>query len=97
VAEIYFRGFLVSLTNPKTLLFYAAFLPQFVISTVSPINQLIVLAVTFLMIAASLDSLWALLAGRLRPLLGTKAVIRNRLTGGLLIVAGLGLALARRS
>jgi hypothetical protein len=33
----------------------------------------------------------------LRPLLGTKAVIRNRLTGGLLIVAGLGLALARRS
>ncbi len=29
-AQMFFRGFLVSLTNPKTLLFYSAFLPQFV-------------------------------------------------------------------
>ena len=43
-----------------------------------------------------LDGLWAVLAGRLRTLLATHARLRNRLTGGLLIGAGVGLALARK-
>jgi threonine/homoserine/homoserine lactone efflux protein len=47
-------------------------------------------------VAVVLDSAWALLAGRLRGLLLAHARLRNRLTGGLLVGAGLGLALARR-
>jgi homoserine/homoserine lactone efflux protein len=39
---------------------------------------------------------WALLAGRLRALLTAHVRLRNRLTGGLLVGAGVGLALARR-
>lgn len=93
---IYLRGFLVGLTNPKTLLFYGAFLPQFITPDPSAPDQLRLLAVTFLIMAIVLDGLWAILAGRLRALLGTHARLRNRLTGGLLIGAGLGLALARR-
>ena len=90
------RGLLVGLTNPKTLLFYGAFFPQVIVSGPDAADQLALLAVTFLVIALVLDGVWALLAGRLRSLLVTHARLRNRLTGGLLVGAGLGLALARR-
>jgi threonine/homoserine/homoserine lactone efflux protein len=91
---VFLRGFGVSLTNPKTLLFYAAFLPQFV-SGVQPARQIWLLAATALAIAAAVDSGWALLAARLRPLLSRHQRARNRLTGAVLIAAGAGLALAR--
>ncbi|HTR86994.1 MAG TPA: LysE family translocator [Reyranella sp.] len=94
---IYLRGFLVGLTNPKTLLFYGAFLPQFVTPGPTVEDQLLLLAVTFLVVAVALDSAWALLAGRLRAVLVVRARWCNRLTGGLLVSAGVGLALARRS
>lgn len=96
VRLIYGRGFLVGLTNPKTLLFYGAFLPQFITPGQAAADQLLLLAVTFLVVAVVLDGVWAILAGRLRALLTTHVRLRNRLTGGLLIGAGLGLALARR-
>jgi threonine/homoserine/homoserine lactone efflux protein len=93
---IFARGLLVGLTNPKTLLFYGAFLPQFITPGPTAADQLLLLAVTFLVVAVVLDSAWALLAGRLRALLVTHVRLRNRLTGGLLMGAGVGLALARR-
>lgn len=96
VRAVFWRGFLVSLTNPKTLLFYGAFLPQFVDPGADPARQLAVLSATFFVLAFVLDGGWALLAGRLRGLLATRARLRNRVTGGLLLGAGLGLALARR-
>jgi threonine/homoserine/homoserine lactone efflux protein len=95
---LFWRGFLVSATNPKTLLFYAAFLPQFVDPARPPLRQLLLMSATFLGIAIVLDGSYALLAGRLRRLFRGRrgARLRNRLTGALLIGAGLGLALARR-
>ena len=96
VRLIFARGFLVGLTNPKTLLFYGAFLPQFITPGPNVADQLLLLAVTFFVAATVLDGAWAILAGRLRALLTTHARLRNRLTGGLLVGAGLGLALARR-
>jgi homoserine/homoserine lactone efflux protein len=92
---IMFRGFFVSLSNPKTLVFYGAFFPQFV-SADAPVGpQVAVLSVTFLAIAAGLDSCWALMAGRARRFLAMHGRLRNRITGGLLMGAGLGLALVR--
>jgi homoserine/homoserine lactone efflux protein len=93
---IYLRGLLVCLTNPKTLLFCGAFLPQFVTPGPDATRQLVVLALIFFAVSTVLDSLWAILAGRLRALLVVHARLRNRLTGGLLFGAGLGLALARK-
>jgi len=90
------RGFLVGLTNPKTLLFYGAFLPQFITPGPTASDQLLLLAVSFVVIAIVCDGTWALLAGRLRNLLLAYVRLRNRLTGGLLVGAGVGLALARR-
>lgn len=95
VRRIYGRGLLVGLTNPKSLLFYGAFFPQFLTADGDLRSQLLVLSVTFLVVAIALDSGWALLAGRLRSVLATRGRLRNRLSGGLLMGAGVGLALAR--
>jgi homoserine/homoserine lactone efflux protein len=96
---LFWQGVLVSATNPKTLLFYAAFFPQFVDPGSTPGLQLALLCATFVVVATVLDGTYALLAGRLRPWLRTRrrARLRNRLTGSFLIAAALGLALARRS
>src|SRR5476649_856329 len=55
---IYLRALLVSLTNPKTLLFYGAFLPQFVVMNDRVGTQLAVLSLTFLAVAIGLDGGW---------------------------------------
>ena len=90
------RGFLISLTNPKTLLFYGAFFPQFLSPDAPIAPQVAWLSLTFFAIAVVLDCGWALLAGRVRGVLAIRGRLRNRLTGGFLIGAGIGLALAHR-
>jgi threonine/homoserine/homoserine lactone efflux protein len=95
----YWRGFVVCAVNPKVLFFYAAFFPQFIDPQRPPELQLAVLCVTFLVVQMLLDGSYAILAGRVRGLLGDPklARLRGRLTGSLMIGAGVGLALARRS
>jgi homoserine/homoserine lactone efflux protein len=90
------RGFLISLTNPKTLLFYGAFFPQFLSHDAPIAPQVALLSLTFFVIAAGLDTGWALIAGRVRGVLSIRGRLRNRLSGGFLIGAGIGLALAHR-
>jgi homoserine/homoserine lactone efflux protein len=90
------RGFLISLTNPKTLLFYGAFFPQFLARDLPIGPQVALLSLTFFVIAAGLDCGWALLAGRVRGVLAMRGSLRNRLSGGFLVGAGIGLALAHR-
>lgn len=92
---IYGRALLVSLTNPKTLLFYGAFFPQFVDPARPAGAQVALLSAVFLLLAVTVDGGWALLAGRARLLLARHGRLRQRITGGLLVGAGLGLALAR--
>jgi threonine/homoserine/homoserine lactone efflux protein len=96
LGRLFWRGFLVSFTNPKTLLFYAAFFPQFVDARAPAAPRIALLAVTFVALAVLLDGGWALLAGRFRAALALNGKLRNRLTGGCLTAAALGLALARR-
>jgi len=73
------RGFMISLTNPKTILFFGAFLPQFVSAQQSYLAQIALLSGIFWLMAVLLDSLYALLAGRLAN--GVKASAHNRWTG----------------
>lgn len=92
---LFWRGCLVAAANPKTLLFNAAFLPQFVPASASTSSVLAVAGV-FLLVLMLGDMLWAAFASSARPLLGKFATLRKRLTGGFLVLAGIGLALARR-
>jgi threonine/homoserine/homoserine lactone efflux protein len=94
--RLFAQGFLVSLANPKVLLFYIAFFPQFIDPAGPLALQFLVLSVTFVAIAATLDGCFALAGGRARGLFVGRAKLLNRLTGGFLTLAGLGLALARR-
>jgi homoserine/homoserine lactone efflux protein len=96
IRTIYLRGFLVSLTNPKTLFFFGAFFPQFLVPNGAMGRQLLILSITFLFLAIVLDGTWAILAGRVRAMLATRGRLRNRVSGGMLVGAGVGLALARR-
>jgi threonine/homoserine/homoserine lactone efflux protein len=91
------RALLVSLSNPKTLLFYGAFFPQFLSGGSDLGFEIAVLSATFLALAVLVDGSWALLAARARRFLGSRGRLRNRLSGGLLLGAGVGLALARKS
>ena len=89
------RGVLVSLTNPKVLLFFGAFFPQFVSPAHALAPQLTVMSVTFLVTVAALDSMWATLAGQARGWIVARGRLLNRVSGGLLAGAGVGLAVSR--
>jgi len=95
---VFWQGALIGATNPKTVLFYVAFFPQFLDAGLPAGPQLVVMSVAFVVIGLTFDGSYALLAGRIRPwLVGAKrARIRNGLTGTLLIGTSIGLALTRR-
>lgn len=89
-------GFVVALLNPKTAMFFAAFLPQFVQGPTA-YAQTIALGVLFVLIAAVTDSLYALTAGTARPWLvraSGAARLGRYLTGGAFIGLGVLAALS---
>ncbi|MBT4045980.1 MAG: LysE family translocator [Rhodospirillaceae bacterium] len=96
-SKVFWQGIVVAVTNPKTILFYVAFFPQFIDPAAPLGSQLALMCVSFLVIGTVFDSAYALLAGRLRGVLqsGRGARIRSRITGCLLIGTGIGLVLAR--
>ena len=93
------RGFLVSLTNPKTLLFFSAFLPQFVSTAWSYNFQIFVLSTSFLVMAMILDSCYALLSSKLSLLVKEHflSTFRNGFSGLLYLGACAWLAVTSRS
>lgn len=95
---VFWHGFVVAITNPKTVFFFVAFFPQFIDPARATGPQLAILCVSFMVIAFLLDGMYAVVAGRARGWLagGAKARLRHGITGTLLIGTGLGLALARR-
>ena len=93
--RIFVDGFVVALMNPKTALFFAAFLPQFIDTAHAPMQQTIALGVIFVLMAAVTDSIYALCAGAVRPWLAqakSAGALGRYLTGGAFI--GLGILTA---
>lgn len=95
--RVLIEAMLVMATNPKAILFHAAFLPLFISPTAAHGPQLALLAFTFLLIAALIDSLWALCADRARPTLSSLGLWLNRISGGIFCLAGVGLLFAKRA
>lgn len=93
------RGFLVSLTNPKTLFFFGAFLPQFVTSSGDYNLQIFLFSLSFLMMAMVLDSCYALLSSRLSLLVKERflGIFQNAFSGLLYLGASVWLAATNRS
>ena len=96
-ANLYFEGLLVSLSNPKVLLFLGAFLPQFVNPAGNAAIQLSLLAVLFIAVLASVDIGYTLVVARARATIDAARLrLLDGLAGVLLLLGGLALAMARR-
>ena len=92
------QGLLVALSNPKTIAFFSAFLPQFVDPALPAGRQLAVMCTVTVLLAAVSDSCWAIAAGLgrswfMRP---QRARLLARVSALTLIGGGIWLSLARR-
>ncbi|MFZ2514121.1 MAG: LysE family translocator [Candidatus Lutibacillus vidarii] len=93
-------GVLVGVTNPKSIVFFAALLPQFVDPGAAAPQwaQLVILGMVFVLIALLGDSLWAVAAGSARGWFASSPQRLARLRGiGGLLICGLGIGVAARS
>ncbi len=92
----FLQGFFVMLSNPKVLLFFGAFIPQFVDPRGDPVAQVALLGVTAMAVATISDGGYAVLTGRAGTLLARRHIRRiSRASGLCLIGGGVWLALAR--
>jgi threonine/homoserine/homoserine lactone efflux protein len=92
----FLQGMLVLLSNPKVLVFFGAFIPQFVDMKGDHFSQVALLGVTFMVIASITDAIYAILAGRARAFLSVRrARLLSRVSGVFMIGGGVWLALTR--
>ncbi|WP_315744633.1 MULTISPECIES: LysE family translocator [unclassified Bradyrhizobium] len=92
----FLQGLLVLLSNPKIMVFFGAFLPQFMDMNRDHVPQVALLGVTFMLIAGLTDGVYALLAGRARKLFSARRTrLVSRISGGFMIGGGVWLALTR--
>ena len=90
------QGLLVMLANPKRLLFFGAFLPQFIDPNAAFLPQALLLGLTAMAMGATTDSIYAVLAGRAQNLLSRRRMLAiNRVGGTCLIGGGIWLAFTR--
>lgn len=93
------RGFLVNATNPKSLVFFLAVLPQFVVPTAPLLPQYLVIGMTMVAVDLVVMGLYTGLAVRLVEWLHTprQQTVLNRVFSGLFATAAVVLSLMRRS
>jgi len=92
----FLQGVLVLLSNPKVLVFFGAFIPQFMDMSRDHVSQVALLGVTFMVIAGMTDAMYALLSGRARLFFSARRTrLVSRISGGCMIGGGLWLALTR--
>jgi threonine/homoserine/homoserine lactone efflux protein len=92
--DLFRQGMVVNVLNPKTAIFFLAFLPQFVDPSMAVAPQALVLGAEFIAIAVVSDGAYALLAGTLGERIRSSALANrwvDRAAGGTLVALG-GLA-----
>lgn len=94
-----FRAFAVTATNPKSIAFFCAFVPQFINQAAPVLPQVLILGTTFVILAVVNAALYALLAARARHAVANPKAMKlvNRVGGSALIGAGLLTAALRRA
>ncbi|HET6522268.1 MAG TPA: LysE family translocator [Geminicoccaceae bacterium] len=93
------NAFAVTVLNPKSILFFAAFMPQFMDPGSPALPQMLLLGGTFVLIALSVLTVYVLTSGRVRQVVSTPSALRlfNRIGAGALIGAGVLTASLRRA
>ncbi len=94
----FWQGFVVLLSNPKLFLFFSAFFPQFLDRDGNALTQILILGVTFMIIASFLDGAYAVLSGKAGGWLSRRNLrLVERISGTCLIGGGIWLALTRQN
>ena len=92
----FLQGLLVLLSNPKVLVFFGAFIPQFMDMNKDHLSQVLILGFTFMVLAGLTDGIYALLAGRARTIFSARRTrLVSRVSGTFMIGGGIWLALTR--
>lgn len=96
--SMFWSAYIVTALNPKSIVFFIAFLPQFVVPAHPALPQFLILGTTFLVLATVSAAIWAIAAGEMRARFRKPATLKmvNRFGGGFMIGAGLLTAAARR-
>jgi len=96
-AAAFRRAYVVTALNPKGIAFFVAFVPQFMAPSAPFLPQAAILVVSFVTMASATALLWTALAGHVSLLVRRPSVRRgfNRAGGGVLVGAGVALALKR--
>jgi len=94
-AAMFRQGLLSAMANPKVLLFYGAFLPQFIDPQRGLFVQFVIMAATFASVEFVVEYLLARLAFRIKPWLAKGGRGFNRCCGGLFALIGVALPLGR--
>jgi homoserine/homoserine lactone efflux protein len=94
-AALFRQGLLAAVTNPKALLFYGAFLPQFIDPGRDLLIQFVIMAATFAVVEFIVEYLLARLAHRIRPALERVGRSFNRVCGGMFVAMGMALPMTK--
>jgi homoserine/homoserine lactone efflux protein len=89
------QGLFTAVSNPKALLFYGAFLPQFIDPTRDLLPQFVIMAVVFVLVEIAVEVALSVLAFRIRPLLQRAGRSFNRACGGLFVAMGVALPMTK--
>lgn len=98
-AQVFGHAAAVTALNPKSIVFFIAFVPQFIVTGQPLAPQFAVLVTTFVTLATLNVLAYALLADRLRQRIARPAVMRGltRAGGGALVAMGIATAAMRRA
>jgi homoserine/homoserine lactone efflux protein len=96
---LFFRGFSVNITNPKSIIFFGALLPQFLDPNASQVFQFMILSISIVIIDSIVMGGYGLLASTLRNFFEDSKRMRvaNRVFGSIYIMLGFTLATAKRT
>ena len=96
---LYAQGFFVSASNPKAVIFFATLFPLFIDVHESFVLQIVVLALTFLVIDGISLLVYSSFANRIKSFLqnSRKVHMQNKIVGSLQVLSGLMLSLVRRA
>ena len=91
--RVFRQGLLAAISNPKGILFFVAFLPQFIVTDSPLFLQFVIMAATFVGIEIVTETVIAVTSEKVQPFLAKFGTRVNRVFGGMFVAIGIALPL----
>jgi homoserine/homoserine lactone efflux protein len=86
--SFFLQGFIVIISNPKMLVLFGAMIPPFIVTGSDPMQQILLLGLTFMLIASVGDTLYALMAGKAGAFLSRSRIRALEIASGVFLMGG---------